>query len=451
MANQETRLLFNPAIPYSADAVLLQGLVIGLVGPYEYTGWRDETMAWKETAYLGTNLNPTPTFRVKGPEALKFLSDHFVNGFGRFPVGQAKHGIMCTEEGMMMMDGVILRTGEDEFYAYWLSPYIDYVFMQKKYDATGENITGKVFLYQIAGPQSLAILEEASGDCLHDVKFLTHRMSKIAGHDVRVLRLGMAGTLAYEVHGYIEHAHDVYNAIWGVGQPLGMRRLGSRAYMMNHTEDGFPQAYYHFPYAWATDPGFSDFVAKVGAPPGGILPGTRLVGSMDRIPELLYRTPVDLGWAEVIKFDHDFAGRKALEKMVANPRRKMVTLEWNKEDIFDVYKSQFEPGEPYKDMDATNDFFFPATFHTDKVVNEKGEFVGLSSGRSISYNYRTMISLCSIDMAYSALGMEVTVVWGEPGTRQKKIRAVVSRFPFLNENRNDKVDVSAIPCRAKKE
>jgi vanillate/3-O-methylgallate O-demethylase len=62
---------------------------------------------------------------------------------------------------------------------------------------------------------------------------------------------------------------------------------------------------------------------------------------------------VELGWAPAIKFDHEFVGRAALEREVANPRRKMVTLEWNNEDIQDIYASQFRAGEHYQPM---NDF-----------------------------------------------------------------------------------------------
>jgi vanillate/3-O-methylgallate O-demethylase len=441
---QESYLRFNPAVPNHGDWSLLCQLMPGIVIPYEYSGWRDEVESWKGSAYLASNLNPTPTFRISGPEATRFLSDHFVNSFANFRVGAAKHGIMCDEEGLLMMDGVILRTGEDEYYTYWISPYIDYVFMNAKYDAVGENISGKAFLFQVAGPKSLEILDRAAGENLHDIAFLGHRLAKIAGHRVRILRLGMAGTLAYEVHGDIEDAQDVYDAIWGEGQPFGMRKLGSRAYLLNHTEDGFPQAYYHFPYAWAKDRGFTEFVARFGGSPGGISPQTIFEGSMESVPDLLYRTPVDLGWEGAIKFNHDFVGREALEKLVSNPRRRMVTLEWNKEDVFDVYASQFERGEPYKNMDATNDFF-PYTFHTDKVLNGKGELIGLSSGRAVSPHYRAMISLSSIDSAYARLHTEVIVVWGKPGTRQKHIRAVVARFPYLNENRNENIDTSRIP------
>jgi glycine cleavage system aminomethyltransferase T len=443
MPNEETRLLFNPAIPFHGDAMLMQTMM-GSASPYEFTDWRNETMAWKETAYLGAVLNPSPTFKLRGPDALTFLADHCVNSFAEFAIGRAKHGIMCNEDGLLMMDGVIARTGQEEFVTYWMSPYIDYLLLKGNYNAIGENITGKVFLYQVAGPKSLEILEAASDQNLHGIQFVRLATTKIAGHDVRILRLGMAGTLAYEVHGDISSAHDVYNAIWAAGKPLGMRKLGSHAYMMNHTEDGFPQAYYHFPYAWTEDPGFFAFVSRVGAAPGGISPNTIFEGSMDPIPKLLYRSPIDLGWGSVIRFDHGFVGRTALEKLVANPKRTMVTLEWDKEDIIDVYRSQFEIREPYKHMDAQNDFF-PMTFHADKVVDQQGKLIGISSGRSLSQHYRTMISLCSLDVPYAEMRREVTVVWGKPGTRQKRIRAVVSRFPYLNENRNENIDVSRIP------
>ena len=43
------------------------------------------------------------------------------------------------------------------------------------------------------------------------------------------------------------------------------------------------------------------------------------------------------------------------------------------------------------------------------------------------------------------------MLWGDPGTRQKEVRATVVRFPYLNENRNQIADVSKIPLRTKKQ
>ncbi len=126
-------------------------------------------MAWKEGAYLGTFLSLiTPTYKIKGPDTLKFLSDTNVNSFKNFPVGTGKHGIMCTEEGLVMIDGVLIRTGEDEVISYWMAPYIAYALEKGDYDAVGESLNGTRFFFQVAGPRSLEILEEARGNDLHD-------------------------------------------------------------------------------------------------------------------------------------------------------------------------------------------------------------------------------------------------------------------------------------------
>ena len=437
-ARPPASMAHSPFVPHDPNVHLYIGNVFNHLIPFEHTGWRDETMAWKENCYLHGNLNPSPTYRIHGPDALKFLSDHCINSFKNFPIGSGKHAVMPDAQGRVMMDGVLVRTAEDDFITYWMAPYIAYALQKGNYDAVGEDLTGKVYLFQLAGPRSLEILEKASGQDFHDVGFMRTQKGSIRGMEFDVLRMGMAGTLAYELHGKIEDAHAVYSALMEAGAAFGIRRLGHRAYLMNHTEDGFPQAYYHFPYPWQEDAGFA---AVMGGNVNRIWSSLR--GSMGKELAPRYRTVVELGWNKMARFDHDFVGRAAIEAELANPRRKMVTLEWNSADILDIHASQYQPGEHYLPMEEPNHAVGTGLW-ADRV-EKNGKMAGVSSGRAYSYNDRTMISLCSIDVAHSALGTEVEVVWGEPGTRQKHIRATVTRFPYLNENRNQTVDVSAIP------
>ena len=443
--------IHHPLIPYDPGVVLyFAGGPVLL--PFEYTGWQDEVMSYKESCYISHSLNPMPTFRVKGRDAVKFLSRVLVNDLERWPVGTGKHAIMCNEQGLDMGDGVMLRLAEDEFVSYEMGcNYIGYAFETGEWgasgDTVGELLTGTVFLYQIAGPRSLELLEAATGDDLHDIGFMHHRLSTVAGKEVRVVRVGMAGTLAYELHGKAEDGLTVYNAVLEAGQAFGLRRLGFRGYLMNHTEDGFPQAFMHFPHPWVEQKDVIDWQWSVGEKSRH---GRACRGSMGDDLSLRYRNPVELGWANRIAFNHDFVGRAMLEKEVANPRRKMVTLVWNPEDILEVVASKFQPGEPYASIDRPNHMIeagLQLCYHADQVLDGNGTFVGVSSGRVYSAYYRAMLSLCSIDVACGDLGNEVVVVWGEPGHRQKYIRATVSRFPYLNENRNETVDVTSIPHR----
>ena len=84
-------------------------------------------------------------------------------------------------------------------------------------------------------------------------------------------------------------------------------------------------------------------------------------------------------------------------------------------------------------------------YHADLVLAADGAEIGFSAGRIESVTYQRMISLGFIAREHAALGTEVTVIWGNPGTRQKPIRARVARFPYLTGERNEAIDVSALP------
>ena len=88
-------------------------------------------------------------------------------------------------------------------------------------------------------------------------------------------------------------------------------------------------------------------------------------------------------------------------------------------------------------------------YHADLVLTPDGQEIGTSAGRVVSTTYRRMISLAFISREHADLGTELVVLWGNPGTRQKRIRATVARFPYLTDERNDKIDVEQIPHYAK--
>jgi glycine cleavage system aminomethyltransferase T len=429
---QEFRL--SRYVPYYKENVLYRMSFAGdCIYPYEYTGWRDEQLSWKKTAYISAGLSGAPSARCSGPDARKFLSRYCVNTFESFPVGTGKHYITCNERGNVTSDGVMLRIGEQE-YTIHLSVVLAMALQAdpEKYDLVFEDISSKYSFLQVGGPRSLEILEAATGDDLHDIKFFHFRNSSLCGKEVQVIRVGMAGSLAYELHGDVEYAQEAYDAIYQAGKPFGIRRLGWHAYMMNHTEDGFPQSGYHFDYDLPNFP----MIAKTN------------LGSTGPEFQRFYN-PIELGLARTVKFDHEFVGREALEKIAAKPMRTMVTLEWNKEDILDVYASQFEDGEPYRNFDEPNDIMVSGAeglvITQDRVIDRAGNDIGHSMGRMYSVYYRRMISLSVLDVGFAREGTEVSVVWGAPGARQKKIRAEVARFPYYNEHRNQKFDVEQIP------
>ena len=452
MSIQEQLLRHSPYEPVD-HTVAMPGwnfISAGGYGVYEYTNWRDETNSWKKTAYLHTGLNPTDTVIYRGPDVIRFLSKVCVTNFNYFPVGMVKHGLMCNDDGIIIQDGVLIRTGEEEVWSYWMAPMLNFTLESEKYgkfDVTDEYVTDKVFLFQIGGPKSFEILEGVCRDSIRELKHLRVMNTEIAGKKVRIARLGMAGTLSYEVHGNLTDAIDVYNSIWSFGKEKGMRRLGSHSYPMNHAENGLPQVGVHFFCPRTED--VLEYVRQSSNMPFQKVATTGtgnrrpLNGSAGDDVRNYYRNPYELGWGKMIKFDHDFVGREALEKIAEADKRHIVTLEWNADDVADVFASQFRDGEPYKYIDHPNDHKI-YNMNNDKVVNEKGETVGISFGRQNSAFFQRMISICCLDKEYAELGNELYLLWGDIGKKQKKIRVRVTRYPFNNVMRNESVDVTRL-------
>jgi vanillate/3-O-methylgallate O-demethylase len=147
-------------------------------------------------------------------------------------------------------------------------------------------------------------------------------------------------------------------------------------------------------------------------------------------------TPYALGYGPFIKFDHDFIGREALEKMSGKAHWKKVTYAWNSEDVVKVFATLFEPGDIYKYIDLPQSNYTSASY--DEVTLD-GKTVGTSMFTGYSYNERLMLSLGVVD-ADVEIGTEVKLVWGEPGGgsqkptverhRQLEVRAIVSSVPY---------------------
>ena len=87
-----------------------------------------------------------------------------------------------------------------------------------------------------------------------------------------------------------------------------------------------------------------------------------------------YFTPWDLDYGRLIKFDHDFVGREALQRMSGATHRKKVTLEWNAQDVLSVYGSLLhdEPSDKYIETPTAH----YATLPFDKILSH-GRMVGV--------------------------------------------------------------------------
>jgi vanillate/3-O-methylgallate O-demethylase len=423
------------------------GAYVYPVVPYEFSNWRDEQRAWRETAVLYDQSHHMANVYVDGPDALKMLSYLATNSFAKFPVNRAKQFAPCSYDGFIIGDGILFHLEENRLVfvgrapaANWIQFHAEaggYNVQIEKDERSPSNPKGKAVIrtcyrYQIQGPNAPQILEELNGGPLPDVKFFNMDVINIAGRKVRALRHGMAGAPGLEVWGPYEEREEIRAAIVNAGKDFGLREVGARAYATNTLESG-----------WIPSPLPAVYTGEKMKPYRQWLPVNSyeatgsLGGSFDsNNVEDYYMTPYALGYGPFVKFDHDFIGREALEKMAAEPQRKKVTFAWNADDVMKVFASMFQPGDPYKYLDMPLANYASASY--DKVLSQ-GRTVGFSMFSGYSHNERTMLSLGVVDSDVE-IGADVAVVWGEAGGgsrkptverhRQIEIRATVSPVPY---------------------
>src|SRR6516165_3176391 len=91
------------------------GAYIYPVVPYEFTNWRREQRAWRETAVLYDQTHHMVNFFFSGPGAVKLISDTAVNTVANFEINMAKQYVPTTPDGYVIGDGILFHLGPEEF------------------------------------------------------------------------------------------------------------------------------------------------------------------------------------------------------------------------------------------------------------------------------------------------------------------------------------------------
>ena len=422
------------------------------IGPYvypkvpaEFSNWRDEQVAWRETCALFDQSHHMTDLYIEGPDVIRLLSDLGVNTFKNFAVNKAKQFVACNEDGYVIGDGILFYHSENRVSLVgrpsahnWVQFHAetgDYDVRLERDERTAANPTGKRRLYrfQTQGPTALEVLAKAHGGPLPEIKFFNIGDLTIGGHGVRALRHGMSGAPGMELFGPWEEGEDVRAALVEAGEEFGLKQVGSRVYATNTLESGWIPCPLPAVFTGDSMKAYREWL------PANWYEGTGSLGGSYYSNDIrdYYLTPHDLGYWPFVKFDHDFVGRAALETM-AEPKRRKVTLAWNGDDVAEAMGTLLRKGDDlaakYIDLPLSN----YSTWPNDKVL-QNGEMVGVSTFSGYSYNERSMLSLAILDLDVE-IGSEVVLVWGEEGGGSRKpvverhtqaeIRAIVSPCPY---------------------
>lgn len=430
--------------------------VYPVVAP-EFTNWRDEVGAWRESAVMFDQTHHMDNLIIKGRDAHRLLSTVAINSLENFPVNRAKQIVPVTPAGHVIGDGILFHDEEEQYTYVGRAPVTDWITFQAEtggYDVEltvdrrspsrpmGKAVNREFWRLQIQGPLAWDVIEKVNGGPVEQLKFFHMSTMSVGGTPVHTLRHGMAGAPGLELWGPYADYDRVREVFMEAGEEFGLTAVGARAYSSNTLESGWIPS--PLPAIYSGDGMLAEYRTWLGADSYeavNTIAGSFVSGNI----EDYYTTPFELGYGNFIKYDHDFIGREALEQMDSSAQRHKVTLAWDDEDMARIHASMYGKDElPYKFFDLPNANYGSSNF--DAVVDESGKVVGLSMFTGYSFNERTALSLAVVDPDVK-VGDRLKVVWGEPDGgsgkttverhRQIEVSVTVSPVPYSSEVREN--------------
>ena len=246
------------------DAIQAAGSAVELarnsqIGPYvypvvppEFTNWRDEQVAWRETAALFDQSHHMTDLYRRGPgrdpaalrprrqhvrerrrrqgEAVRLLQPGRLRDRRRDPLLPRREPRVARRPAVGPQLGAVPRRDRR---------------LRRDRRARRAHAPST----RRAGASSTAsrcrartrsrCSSKATGGPLPEIKFFNMGRLTIAGREVRALHHGMSGAPGLELFGPWEEREDVRGAIVAAGADFGLRQVGSRAYATNTLESGW--------------------------------------------------------------------------------------------------------------------------------------------------------------------------------------------------------------------
>ena len=374
------------------------GAYVYPVVPPEFSNWRDEQRAWRETCVLYDQSHHMVNMFVKGPDALTLLSDTGINTFENFTIGKAKQFVPCSHDGYVIGDGILFHLAEGVYEFVGRSPVPNWLHFHAEtgnYDVEierderapsapmGKPVVRKQYRFQIQGPEAEQVIEKLNGGPFPDIKFFNTDHINIGSRRVQALRHGMAGQPGLEIWGPFDDYDEVRETILEAGAEFGIVPVGARAYSTNTLESGWIPSPLPAVYTGEEMKSYREWLpANSYEGKGGSIGGSFVSDDI----EDYYLTPYEMGYGHMVRFDHDFIGRDALAAVEPETQRRKVTLAWRAEDVATLLASPVDPDGPgYQFFDLPNANYGSSNF--DSVVDADGRVVAVEPDNSARYWY----------------------------------------------------------------
>jgi sarcosine oxidase subunit alpha len=188
---------------------------------------------------------------VVGPDAATFLERMYANAFQKLEVGRCRYGLMLSEAGFLMDDGVIARLKPDRFHVTTttggaprvlahMEDYLQTEFPDLRVWLT--STTEQWATIAVQGPrarETIAPLIEGADLASDAFPHMSLREARVCGVPTRLMRVSFTGELGYEINVPSHFGRPVWEAVWREVQKHGGCAYGTEAMHVMRAEKGY--------------------------------------------------------------------------------------------------------------------------------------------------------------------------------------------------------------------
>ncbi len=201
--------------------------------PISYTGINDEHATVRNNAGV-FDVSHMGEFIVKGENALKLIQRVTTNDAAKLTAGKAQYSCLTNETGGIVDDIIVYCIEENKTYmivvnASNIDKDWNWINRFNTNNAEMHNIGDKTCLLAIQGPNAVKILQPLTQTDIISLKNYTFVKATFAGvENVLISATGYTGSGGVEI--YFEDKNDnadkIWNAIFEVGKPQGLKPIG---------------------------------------------------------------------------------------------------------------------------------------------------------------------------------------------------------------------------------
>ena len=178
-------------------------------------------------------------FRIFGPDAVKALQRVYVSDMSKVKEGRIKYSAMCTDDGCVIDDGVVVKQGENDYYfttstarAGQTAEWIRYHTRYDGWNFALVNLTDSLGVINISGPNARKVLQKIVDIDISNEAFGFSEYKEFKIQDtvpVRAMRLGFMGELSYELHVPSSYMKSVWMMLKDAGREFNIQNFGVEA------------------------------------------------------------------------------------------------------------------------------------------------------------------------------------------------------------------------------